>query len=70
MNSHQLPGEFDGEHRFMIEPSATGKLRFRQDGRFAGVLVPLFRSSLDRDTQRGFEEMDQALKARAEAKQA
>jgi hypothetical protein len=31
------------------------------------MLVPVFRGSLERDTKRGFEEMNQALKARAEA---
>ena len=31
-----------------------------------GILVPLFRVGLDRDTKRGFEEMNGALKARAE----
>ncbi|PKN18531.1 MAG: SRPBCC domain-containing protein [Deltaproteobacteria bacterium HGW-Deltaproteobacteria-6] len=62
-----LPGLFDGEHRLVIEPVAPGKVRFRQNERFSGILVPLFRNSLDRDTKRGFEEMNRALKARAEA---
>ena len=62
-----LPGLFDGEHRFIIEPIAAGKVRFQQSERFSGILVPIFRGSLDRDTKRGFEEMNRALKARAEA---
>ena len=62
-----FPGLFDGEHRFLIEPLAPGKVRFRQSERFRGLLVPLFRGSLDRNTKRGFEEMNRALKARAEA---
>lgn len=62
-----LPGIFDGEHRFVIEPIAAGKVRFQQSERFNGILVPIFRGSLDRDTKRGFEEMNRALKARAEA---
>ena len=62
-----LPGLFDGEHRFLIEPIAGGKVRFRQSERFNGILVGLFRKSLDRDTRRGFDEMNLALKARAEA---
>jgi hypothetical protein len=61
-----LPGLFDGEHCFVIEPIATGKVRFQQSEQFIGILVPLFRTSLDRDTKRGFEEMNLALKARAE----
>jgi hypothetical protein len=62
-----LPGVFDGEHRFVIESLASGKVRFRQSEQFSGMLVPVFRGSLERDTKRGFEEMNQALKARAEA---
>ncbi len=62
-----LPGLFDGEHRFVLEPIAAGKVRFQQSERFSGILVPIFRCSLDGDTKRGFEEMNLALKARAEA---
>ncbi|MCR6652712.1 MAG: SRPBCC domain-containing protein [Cellvibrionaceae bacterium] len=60
-------GLFDGEHRFLIEPAGEGKVRFQQSERFSGVLVGLFRSSLDRDTKAGFEKMNQALKARVES---
>ena len=63
-------GLFDGEHRFAIQPIANGKVRFRQSELFSGILVPMFRASLDRDTKRGFEEMNQALKLRAEANDA
>jgi hypothetical protein len=62
-----FPGVFDGEHRFVIEPITVGKVRFQQSEQFTGFLVPMFRSSLDRDTKRGFEEMNLALKSRAEA---
>ncbi len=62
-----LPGVFDGEHRFLIEPLGPGKVRFQQSERFRGILVPLFKRSLDQDTKRGFMEMNQALKARAES---
>ncbi|WP_036247445.1 SRPBCC domain-containing protein [Methylobacter sp. BBA5.1] len=62
-----LPGVFDGEHRFEIEPLAAGNVLFRQSEQFSGLLVPIFRNSLERDTKRGFEELNRALKARAEA---
>jgi hypothetical protein len=65
-----FPGLFDGEHRFVIEPLSAGKVRFQQSERFSGLLVPLFRSSLDRDTRRGFDEMNVALKQRAESRAA
>jgi hypothetical protein len=62
-----FPGVFDGEHSFVIKTVAIGKVRFQQSEQFTGILVPIFKSSLDRDTKRGFEEMNLALKARAEA---
>lgn len=61
-----LPGLFDGEHIFTIEQLAENRVRFVQREIFSGLLVPLFARSLDTDTQRGFEEMNQALKTRAE----
>ena len=61
-----IPGLFDGEHIFTIEPLGTNRLRFIQREIFTGLLVPLFARGLDTDTQRGFEEMNQALKIRAE----
>jgi hypothetical protein len=61
-----LPGLFDGTHGFEIRPVADGQVVFRQSESFSGLLVPFFRDRLDRDTRKGFEEMNQALKARAE----
>jgi hypothetical protein len=61
-----IPGIFDGEHRFVIEPLPNGQVRVQQSERCRGVLVPLFRGSLDRDTKRGFQEMNVALKRQAE----
>ena len=61
-----ISGLFDGEHSFTIEPLGEGRVRFTQREVFTGLLVPLFARGLDTDTRRGFEEMNQALKARAE----
>ncbi len=61
-----IPGLFDGEHILSIEPLAANRVRFVQREVFTGLLVPLFARGLDTDTRRGFEEMNQALKARAE----
>jgi hypothetical protein len=63
-----LPGLFDGEHIFTIKPLGNNRVRFSQREIFNGLLVPLLGRSLKTDTQRGFEEMNQALKARAEQK--
>ena len=65
-----VPGLFDGEHRFAIQPIADGKIRFRQSELFSGILVPMFKGSLNKNTKRGFEEMNQELKVRAEANKA
>lgn len=62
-----LPGIFDGEHGFVIEPLGEDRVRFRHSERFSGLLVGPFRASLDRDTRRGFEEMNRALKERVES---
>lgn len=61
-----IPGLFDGEHIFTIETLESNRVRFIQREVFTGLLVPLFARSLDTDTRRGFEEMNQALKLRAE----
>ena len=61
-----IPGLFDGEHIFAIEPLGAHQVHFVQREIFRGLLVPLFARRLDTDTRRGFEEMNQALKVRAE----
>jgi hypothetical protein len=61
-----LPGLFDGEHVFTIEPLGATGVHFTQRESFTGVLVPFFARSLEANTLRGFNEMNQALKARAE----
>jgi hypothetical protein len=61
-----VPRLFDGEHMFTIEPMGTDHVRFVQREAFTGLLVPLLMRSLDASTRRGFEEMNNALKARAE----
>jgi hypothetical protein len=62
-----VAGVFDGEHSLAIEPLEEERVRFVQYEAFKGVLVPLLARSLDNNTLRGFEEMNGALKERAEA---
>jgi hypothetical protein len=62
-----VPGLFDGEHSFLIQPLGEDRVRFVQSEEFRGLLVPLFARSLDNSTRRGFEKMNRALKERAEA---
>jgi hypothetical protein len=61
-----VPGIFDGEHFFRIEPGGPGRVRFVQGERFGGVLIPFFRKMLIGGTRQGFELMNRALKARVE----
>jgi hypothetical protein len=61
-----LPGLFDGEHSFILEPVGVSQVHFVQRELFRGLLLSLLSRTLERDTCRGFEEMNQALKARAE----
>jgi hypothetical protein len=60
-----VPGLFDGEHRFLLEEAGEGRTRFTQAERFTGLLVPLFRGTLDK-TEAGFGQMNEALKRKAE----
>ena len=62
-----VPGIFDGEHSLVIEPLEENRVRFVQHEAFKGVLVRPLARSLDKSTLRGFEEMNGALKERAEA---
>jgi hypothetical protein len=63
------PGVFDGEHRFSIEPIAGGS-RLIQEERFTGVLVPLLANGLRKRTLPAFEQLNEALRERAEARPA
>ena len=62
-----VPGLFDGEHSLAIQPLEENRVRFVQREAFKGLLVPLLARSLETNTQRGFEEMNRALKERIEA---
>jgi hypothetical protein len=59
-----VPGLFDGQHEFRLQPLPDGGTRFLQKETFTGVLVPLFSQALD-DTDLGFVQMNQALARRA-----
>jgi hypothetical protein len=61
-----VPGLLDGEHRFAVEPLDGGRSRFIQSERFSGLLAGAFTRTLAA-TERGFEQMNEALKHRVEA---
>ena len=64
-----VPGIFDGEHHFSIEEVGPRRVRFRQDERFGGILVPLLWKKLrDGGTAKGFRAMNEALARRVTAR--
>lgn len=65
-----VPGLFDGEHYFQLNESSPGRTHLVHGEFFSGLLVPLVpRASVRAGTTSGFEAMNRALKARAEAQQ-
>lgn len=60
------PVLFRGEHSFIIEPLGNGAVRFVDREIFNGLLVPLQARDIDTKSRKGFEDMDRALKSRAE----
>jgi hypothetical protein len=61
-----MPGLFDDEHIFTIEPLAADRVRFTQREIYTGLFAAFQVHSRNADTRRGFREMGQALKTRAE----
>ena len=62
-----LPGLFDGKHSLTIDSIEEKCVRFFPREAFRDLLAPLFARSLGTNKQRAFEEMNRALKKRAEA---
>ncbi len=62
-----VSGIFDGQHEFVLETNGPGKVRFIHREEFTGFLVPLIWPMLEKNTRRGFEEMNSALKNLAES---
>jgi hypothetical protein len=61
-----IPGLFDGEHIFTIEPLDGDRVRFVQRELFTGLLVPFLSRSLDNGTHDAFDAMNRTLKEQAE----
>ena len=62
-----IPGIFDGEHSFKMREIDEGKTKFVHCENFKGLLLPMLWKMLNTKTIKGFELMNTALKARAEA---
>ena len=61
-----IPGIFDGERIFILEPIRDKQIRFVHKEIFTGLLVHLVGNRLDRDMYSSFISMNEALKKRAE----
>ena len=59
-------GVFEGEHKFELTDNKNGTTTFVQSENFIGILVPLFKKTLDNNTRRGYEAMNNKLKELAE----
>ncbi len=62
-----MPGLFDGDHYFKIEELSDGKIRFIHGEKFRGILALLLWGSIEAGTKQGFQAINEALKAIAEA---
>jgi hypothetical protein len=62
-----LPGIFDAEHVFIIEPIEEKSVRFVQREQFTGMLAPLILRRMEEGLRQSFNDMNQALKERAES---
>jgi hypothetical protein len=61
-----MKGLFDGEHYFQLKENKDGTTTFYHGEKFSGILVRLFKRKLERETKKGFEDMNLALKNRVE----
>jgi hypothetical protein len=61
-----IPGLFDGEHSFEIDPNGPTSCRFIQRETYSGSFVPLAWRWITTDVIAGFRSMNEALKTRAE----
>jgi hypothetical protein len=61
-----ITGLFDGRHSFKLVPIDQSRTLFIHSEQFTGLLVGMLWKSLQSPTLGGFEQMNQALKSRAE----
>jgi hypothetical protein len=61
-----IRGIFDGQHEFILAPNEDGGVLFIQREEFTGFLVPILWPMLRKNTHRGFDDMNKALKTLVE----
>jgi hypothetical protein len=62
-----INGIFDGEHVFLIRDNNDGTSTFIQFEQFKGILIPFMKKMLDKDTLKGFNQMNETIKKRCES---
>ncbi|MHA1990983.1 MAG: SRPBCC family protein [Candidatus Hodarchaeales archaeon] len=67
LGSLLLPRIFDGRHMFEIEEITDNQIKFVHKEKFRGVLVWPLLKLIGKKTEKGFQNMNQALKERVEA---
>ena len=60
--------KFNGEHSFLIQPTTQGHVHLVHGEKFTGTMVPMLEGWLDTEVRKHFEDMNKALKDRAEGK--
>ena len=68
LGSFPIPGLFNGHHYFRIEPINNDQVKFVHGEEFTGLLAGLIMKQIGEQTQKGFMNMNKALKERAEKK--
>ena len=61
-----VPGLFNGEHSFQINPIDDDRVEYVQRETFSGILVGMVFGMMGAATQQGFEAMNRARKTQAE----
>ena len=62
-----FPGLFDGKHRFQLIDNGDGTTTLIHSEVFKGILIPLFKHKLLRETLPRFNQMNLKLKERVES---
>lgn len=59
-------GLFDGTHTFELNDPGNGITELIHREQFSGLLVPIFKMKLEKETRLNFQKMNEALKERVE----
>lgn len=62
-----MPYIFDGEHTFKLQDNGDDTTTLLQYEHFRGILVPMLKNMLDKQSLEGFKQMNEALKKRVES---